>query len=440
MRAWRLVPLLLAGWLILPDGAAVAHRIDEYLQATVVSLLPERMKVSMRLLPGMLLAPQVIAAIDADGDDVLSEAEQRAYARRKLDGLSITLDGHPLAPVLTSWDFPAPDAMREGLGEIRIEYQVEYGAALSDTPADRTLVLANLHPDAATVFLANAAVPEDDAIRIVSQQRNNTQSVYTLTFRQGAPATATGQDRTWADVASASLFGLGMRHIAEGTDHLLFLLALLLSAPLVAVGGRWRRPAGVVRSLRRVVGIVSTFTVGHSVTLALVATGAGHVPEAPVEVLVALSILVSAAHAVRPLFARAEAWVAGCFGLVHGMAFAATLDRLALDPWSRAVGVLTFNLGIEAMQLAVVGCVLPSLLLLSRTPVYGPVRLALALLAGGAAAGWTLERLLGLQTPVDAALDALAAQAPWLALTATLASLTCSLLYRRSPLPGGQAG
>ena len=131
-------------------------------------------------------------------------------------------------------------------------------------------------------------------------------------------------DRTggsdWRGVAAA--FVLGAHHIAEGTDHLLFLLVLLLPAVLVADRRRWGaavQPREAFRSLAR---IVTAFTVGHSLTLALGALGGVRVPAGPVEVVIALSILVSAAHAVRPIFPRREALVAGAFGLVHGLAFA----------------------------------------------------------------------------------------------------------------------
>ena len=77
----------------------------------------------------------------------------------------------------------------------------------------------------------------------------------------------------------AALFGLGARHIAEGTDHLLFLLALLLPAPLVAAGKRWGGYAGGRAALRRIVKIVTAFTVGHSVTLLLGALGWARLPE-----------------------------------------------------------------------------------------------------------------------------------------------------------------
>ncbi|MBB5339567.1 HupE/UreJ family protein [Tunturiibacter gelidoferens] len=149
--------------------------------------------------------------------------------------------------------------------------------------------------------------------------------------------------RAWLNgLQFASLFLLGMRHIADGTDHLLFLLVLLLPAPLLTARSRWQRPAGVRQSLFRILGIVTAFTIGHSIRLGLAAMNVVHVPEHPIETLIAESILVSAMHALSPLFPGREAWIAAFFGLVHGLAFAATLDRLGLSHWERVAGILVF--------------------------------------------------------------------------------------------------
>ena len=139
---------------------------------------------------------------------------------------------------------------------------------------------------------------------------------------------------------------LGIRHIAEGTDHLLFLLVLLLPAPLLVRGGRWGRFGGVRYGVKRLLLIVTAFTIGHSLTLLLGTLGWVRLPSQPVEVLIAVSILVSAVHAVRPLFPGREAWVAAGFGLIHGLAFAGTLVNLRLEAGPMALSILGFNLGI----------------------------------------------------------------------------------------------
>ena len=227
------------------------------------------------------------------------------------------------------------------------------------------------------------------------------------------------------------MVGLGIQHIAAGTDHLLFLLALLLPAPLLVAGRRWGSFGGVRYSLGRLLGIVTAFTLGHSLTLLLGALGWVRLPSQPVETLIAVSILVSAVHAWRPLFAGREAWVAGGFGLVHGLAFASTLSGLHLEAGRLALSILGFNLGIEAMQLFVIALTVPWLLLLSRTAYYGWVRVGGAFFAGAAALAWLAERLTGEPNALAAAAGQVADYAPWLLAALALAALAGTWQHRR---------
>ena len=210
-----------------------------------------------------------------------------------------------------------------------------------------------------------------------------------------------------------SVFILGTRHIAEGTDHLLFLLMLLLPATLVASQRHWAQPAGAARSIRETVKIVTAFTIGHSLTLIIGALGGAQIPAQLVEVLVALSILVSAIHAGRPLFAGREILIAAGFGLVHGLAFASVLSGFGIDRSTLWLSVLGFNLGVEAMQLLLVTLTMPWLFLLSRSPAYRVLRIGGALLGAIAAGGWIAQRALGLDTKIPAVVELLAAHAPW---------------------------
>jgi HupE / UreJ protein len=206
-----------------------------------------------------------------------------------------------------------------------------------------------------------------------------------------------------------------MSHIADGTDHLLFLLALLLPAPLLFRDKRWTGYADVRRCLLKIAGVVTAFTVGHSITLVAGALDIVHVPSRPVETLIAVSILVSSVHAFRPLFPGRETAIAGFFGLIHGLAFATTLAELGLARWERVASIFGFNLGIETMQFIVVIAALPSLILLSRTLLYRTIRTAGALFAGVAAAGWIAQRLWDLPNPTDAVVTSLAHWAVWFA-------------------------
>jgi len=190
-----------------------------------------------------------------------------------------------------------------------------------------------------------------------------------------------------------SMIKLGMHHIAEGTDHLMFLLVLLLPATLQVNKGKWEGFGGTRNSIYRLLKIVTAFTVGHSITLLLGAIGWVKLPSQPIEILISFSILVSAVHALRPLFPGKEMFISAGFGLVHGLAFAATLSNLHLDARSTALSILGFNLGIELMQLFVVALTVPWLIILSKKTIYKPVRITGAVLATLAAIVWIIQRI-----------------------------------------------
>src|SRR4051794_37533013 len=90
----------------------MAHRLDEYLQATKISVEQNQISVELRLTPGVAVLPAVLASIDIDGDGLMAEAEQRAYAQRVRDDLLLTLNGAPLSLQLTSLSFPELGLMK----------------------------------------------------------------------------------------------------------------------------------------------------------------------------------------------------------------------------------------------------------------------------------------------------------------------------------------
>lgn len=214
-------------------------------------------------------------------------------------------------------------------------------------------------------------------------------------------------DRTKASAfrGLGGMFALGAKHIADGTDHLLFLLVLLLGSAL---------------TIRSTFKIVTAFTIGHSISLALATLGWIALPSKPVEVAVALSIVVTAIHAIRPIVRGNEPAIAGFFGLVHGFAFATALREFGFEGTDLGLSLLGFNLGIEAMQLGVVIAFLPWLVMLSRTDLHRRFRIGIASLAGVAAIGWAAERVMGRPNAVTRTTAAVASH-PWLLLGALAA-------------------
>jgi hypothetical protein len=227
---------------------------------------------------------------------------------------------------------------------------------------------------------------------------------------------------------------LGMTHIAEGHDHLMFLIALLLPAPLLAAGRIWGRPRAPHDAIKKLAWIVSAFTVGHSVTLIGSAFFGWQLSAPPVEIGIAVSILISAIHAWRPIFPGREPIVAGLFGLVHGLAFATVVARFGLGIEEKAASIFGFNIGIEIVQLLVVIAIMPALILLSRTSWYTPFRTIGAVFAGIAALAWIVERVSGSPNPIAETIDASLTHTLWL--VAGLAVLTLAAwLHNRASLP-----
>jgi hypothetical protein len=168
---------------------ATAHRLDEYLEATLVSVEENRVRAEMTLTPGVAVYRIVLAGIDANADGVISEAEERAYAQRVLQDLSLNIDGRPLKLQLVSVQTPAIEDLREGRGEIRIVF----GADLPSGGANRRLILENRHLSRIAVYQVNALVPRDPNIRIVAQNRNYEQSHYELEYVQAGSTWWPGQ-------------------------------------------------------------------------------------------------------------------------------------------------------------------------------------------------------------------------------------------------------
>ena len=173
--------LAAAGAILLLVGTpASAHRLDEYLQATTISVERDRVRAQIRLTPGVAVFPIVLANIDTDADGVISEAEQLAYAERVLGDLSLTIDGDRLRLRLVSLKFAKIEEMNEGLGEI----QLEFDADVASGGPNRSLTFENQHQSRIAAYLVNCLVPRDPGIRITAQNRNYQQSFYQLDYIQ----------------------------------------------------------------------------------------------------------------------------------------------------------------------------------------------------------------------------------------------------------------
>ena len=191
----------------------------------------------------------------------------------------------------------------------------------------------------------------------------------------------------------ATFVGQGLWHVWIGYDHLAFLLLLLLPGVLRAVGTGWQAVPTFPETARDLLRIITAFTLAHSLTLALAATGTVTIPVRPVEVAIAASIVIAGLLNLFPGAARARLGLAFGFGLVHGFGFANALAELGARG-SRLVPTLAgFNIGVELAQLSLVLLVLP-FLFRARTSAFYAWRFmpAASLVAAMAGAAWLVAR------------------------------------------------
>ncbi len=188
--------------------------------------------------------------------------------------------------------------------------------------------------------------------------------------------------------------GQGLWHVWIGYDHLAFLLLLLLPGVLKNKGSDWRATSTLRETAADLLRIITAFTLAHSITLALAATETVQVPVRPIEIAIALSIVVAGLLNLFPAAARARLALAFGFGLIHGFGFANALTELGTQGARLIPTLAGFNVGVELAQISLVAVVLP-LLLKARNSVFYAWRFmpAASLAAAMAGAAWLAARV-----------------------------------------------
>jgi nickel/cobalt transporter (NicO) family protein len=158
---------------------AGAHRLDEYLQATRLSIDVDRVSLEIDLTAGVNVAPQVVAWIDTNRDGQISSSEAHAYAQQMLRAVVLSVDGRTASLTLLDSRFPEARNMTAGVGTIRLRAT----ANLPTTGSGRhQLVYVNDHRSEMSVYLVNALVPNDARIQIASQRRDPAQHRLTVDY------------------------------------------------------------------------------------------------------------------------------------------------------------------------------------------------------------------------------------------------------------------
>jgi hypothetical protein len=220
----------------------------------------------------------------------------------------------------------------------------------------------------------------------------------TAIFSRESPAQefSVGERSRWAE--SMQFIHEGIWHIWLGFDHVLFLLVLLLPAVLIRTEGRWQAAGEFSSVCWNVVSIVTAFTVAHSLTLSLAALDVVKLPSRFVESTIAASVVLAGLGNLYPMMISRRWLVAFGFGLIHGFGFAAVLTDLGLPHDSLLLSLVSFNLGVELGQLAIVAAFLPLAYLIRRSWSYPRL-----ILTGGSlgviaiALVWFTERTFDLQ-------------------------------------------
>jgi hypothetical protein len=171
------LPLLLA-LLALPSNV-FAHRDHQYLQATLVAIEPDGVRLQINMTPGVAVAEQVITRIDRDGDGAISKNEAPVYAELLKRDLTLRVDGRNLELKLTASEFVPPAELRTGSGIIQMEFAAIFGPLAA---GPHRLTFENRHLTTMSVYLINAAQPRFTAVRITRQKRNQNQSAGEIEF------------------------------------------------------------------------------------------------------------------------------------------------------------------------------------------------------------------------------------------------------------------
>jgi len=272
-----LIALLLG--LLAPPPAALAHPADVYLQATYITVAPAQIVVELDLSPGVLVAPQVLPLLDADGDQQISEAEGRAYVDTVLRDVALRVDGETLALAVTKIDLPPYLNIQAGYGTIRIFTEAALPAG---TVRTHRIAYKNSFAPAGSAYQVNTFVDKGAVITLGKQNRDSLQQSLTVDYAvapavaaaTGATAGAAGAARTDAPIESAAgASGQARQLLGYLYEPALSPWVLLLALALAgALGGLHALTPGHGKTLVAAYLVGSRGTVRHAVALGAIVT------------------------------------------------------------------------------------------------------------------------------------------------------------------------
>ena len=346
----RALVVCLMGWLVGPS--AWAHKSsDAYLQLDATAhQLTLRWDIALRDL-------DVALDLDADDDGRLTWREiQAGWARiESYAWARLSVSGCPLHPSGRSLERRSDGA-----------YAVLHATAdctLTGTPQIAYTLFRDIDPTHRGIARIQRA-GQPLVLELLDPARASDSDGSDAPNRRDAAAPGAFGQGPWAFARE------GVLHILGGYDHVLFLLCLLLPSVLRRTPQGWRAVAHLSEAGWPILGVVSAFTVAHSITLGLAALHVVSMSPAFIEPAIAATIILAALDNVWPIFPVRRVVVTICFGLIHGFGFADVLSELRLPTREFVWALLQFNLGLEFGQLMIVLCVTGVLFGLRRRPQY----------------------------------------------------------------------
>lgn len=375
----------LALLLVLLGGAAEAHKSsDSYLQiATTDKGLTVRWDIALRDLDAAL-------DLDTDDDGQLTWGEVKAawpriqaYAMPRL-----AIGDCPLTIASTALE-------RRNDGTYAVMFLTS-ACSLTAAPDIRYALFREVDPTHRGIAKLQI-LDQPVTLRMLDPSSGTAAS----TSAASGPSATSGSDPTAKNpdadtIAPTGAWGFlreGIRHILTGYDHVLFLLCLLLPSVMRRTPAGWRPVDKLTQAVWPVVGIVSAFTVAHSITLGLAAAKVVSLSPAFIEPAIAVTIILAALDNIWPIFPVPRIVVTFFFGLIHGFGFAGVLSELNLPTGEFVIALLQFNVGLEMGQLIIVIGATALLFALRQWPRYRPL-----VVRGGSFAAitiasiWLIER------------------------------------------------
>ena len=349
---------------------AHAHKpSDSYLKITGGEQLDVQWDIALKDL-------EVLVGLDSNRDGKITwgelKAKRQSIVDYALERLSMKADGvdcqlglkELLVTQHSDGAYAALQLDAKGPGNVEL-IEIQYSLLFGLDPTHRGLVLYENDQLTKTEVLS----PESPSVQLITSE---------------ASLWHTLLDYIWE----------GIWHIWIGTDHILFLISLLIPAVLVRKESRWQPVEAFRPACKEVLKIVTVFTVAHSITLWLSVMEYVTLPSQMVEATIAFSIIVTAVNNLWPVLPLSGWMIAFFFGLIHGFGFANVLLDLGLSSTALAVSLLGFNVGVELGQLAIVLVFLPIAYALRHTRFYewGILRCGSMVIAVIAAL-WMVERI-----------------------------------------------